>query len=340
MAAQVASPQRVSVVIPCYNEALYLPRVLAALARQTHAPLEILIVDGGSRDGTVDLVRQWAEAHPAVPVRVLHNPQRHIPHALNLGIAAARGEIIIRLDGHSLPAPDYVECCLKALAESGAAMVGGAWEIQPGAPGLIAEAIALAVSSRLGAGDALYRLPGAQAQEVDTVPFGCFRRELWQALQGYNEGLLTNEDYEFATRVRQAGGRLWFDPRIRCRYFARATLGGLARQYWRYGWWKAQMLRHHPGSLRWRQAMPLAWTAIGVGSVIGGVFWPPLRWPALGMWSLYAIALLTSSIRSAGQRGWRLWLPIALAYAIIHLAWGLGAWANWWGVRLLRPRSA
>lgn len=318
----------VSVVIPALNEARRLPEVLAALAVQTHPPAEVIVVDGGSTDGTPNVVRTWAAAHPQLPVRLLPNLQRHIPHALNLGIATAQGEVIVRLDGHSRPAPDYLEQCLRVLRETGAEIVGGAWTIRPGAASPVAEAIALAVGSPLGAGDALYRLPGSRAQAVDTVPFGCFRRELWQRLGGYNEALLTNEDYEFATRVRQSGGRVWFDPRLRCEYFARPTFAELARQYWRYGWWKAQMLRCYPRSLRWRQAVPILWSALGLLLWVASP-WLPIGWLAVSLWAVYGTALAAAALQQTGLRRLRLCALLMLAYLIIHFVWGWGAWASW-----------
>ncbi|MDW8325261.1 MAG: glycosyltransferase [Anaerolineales bacterium] len=322
----------ISVIIPALNEARRLPELLAALAAQTYPPAEVIVVDGGSTDGTPEVVRNWAAAHPQLPVCLLPNPQRHIPHALNIGIAVARGEVIVRLDGHARPATDYLEQCLRVLRETGAEIVGGAWTIRPGASSLVAEAIARAVSSPLGAGDALYRLPGARAQVVDTVPFGCFRRELWRRMGGYNQALLTNEDYEFATRVRQGGGRVWFDPRLRCEYFARPTFAELVRQYWRYGWWKAQMLRRYPRSLRWRQAVPILWSALGPLLWLTSL-WLPTLWLAIGLWAGYGTVLAISALQQTGFRRLRLSLLIAFAYLLIHFAWGWGVWVGWFSLR-------
>src|SRR3989304_7761914 len=124
-----------------------------------------------------------------------------------------------------------------------------------GGGGGMARPIAAAASPPLGAGDAGYRV-GSQAGEVDTVPFGAFRREWLERVGGYDESLQTNEDYELNVRLRRAGGKIWFDPSIRSVYYARSDLAQLWRQYYRYGFWKARMLLRYPGSIRWRPALP------------------------------------------------------------------------------------
>lgn len=323
---------RVSVVIPVYNEAARFASLWLALQTQTHPPDEIIFVDGGSTDGTPDLIAATvADARLAnvrhADVRVLSAPQRSIPAALNTGIQAATGDIIVRLDGHSAPYPDYIERCLTVLTATGAQNVGGRWDIRPGAQTAEAHGIAAAVGSRLGAGDALYRLADtATATDTDTVPFGCFLRQTWQDLGGYNEALLTNEDYEFNYRIRQRGGRVHFDPSIRCVYYARSTLTTLRQQYWRYGRWKAEMLKANPASLRGRQALPILWSGGGpvllllAGTVVRR--WPALAAALLLPWLVYLLALAISSRAAVGaSRGWMI-----LALLTIHFSWGAGAW--------------
>ncbi len=316
----------ISIVIPCYNEARHLPETLRALSLQTRPADEIVLVDGGSTDGTVATARRLAAAF-GLPLRSLHNPARHIPHALNLGIDAAVGTHIARLDGHARPAPDYLETCLEVWQASGAALVGGAWEVVPGADTPMAEAIAIAGRTPFGSGGAAYRSKTALAQDVDTVPFGFFERRLWADVGRYDETLLTNEDYEFAARIRRSGGRVRFDPRIRCTYFARSDLRALARQYWRYGWWKSRMLLRNPRELRLRQAAPALVSAGGL-AMLGGALARREARPWAGLYfGLYGVLLAIEAGRQSGFRP-GIWVRLVCAYAVMHYAWGLGALAG------------
>jgi glycosyltransferase involved in cell wall biosynthesis len=247
----------VSLIIPCFNEEATISALLDAIHEQTFplSNLEVVIADGMSTDGTRGEIEAYASQHPELTIHLIDNQQRIIPAALNVAIEAARGNVIIRLDAHSAPRPDYVERCLAVLEETRAANVGGVWEIQPSTETWIARSIAAAASHLLGAGDARYRISG-ESGPVDTVPFGAFRREWLEKVGPFNAELLTNEDYEYNVRLRKAGGVVWFDPSIRSIYFARPNLRSLVRQYWRYGYWKVRMLRLYPGTLRWRQALP------------------------------------------------------------------------------------
>jgi len=186
--------------------------LLEAIRRQTYQlnEIEVIIADGMSDDGTRDAIQDYASQHPELSIRLIDNPQRIIPAALNVALKAAKGNVIIRLDAHSAPKPDYVERCLAVLEETDAANVGGVWEIQPGAETWIARAIAAAASHPLGAGDARYRISGHPGP-VDTVPFGAFRKDWLERVGPFNEDLLTNEDYEYNARIRKAGGvvALW-----------------------------------------------------------------------------------------------------------------------------------
>ena len=319
-------PPKVSIIVPCYNEQSTIRLLLEALCAQTYprADMEVIIADGMSQDGTREKISAFQADFPALAVRVVDNPLRTIPSGLNRAIGASGGELIVRLDAHSKPYPDYVEKCVLAHAAGRGDNIGGIWEIQPGRPTWVARSIAVAASHPLGVGDAMYRL-AASASEVDTVPFGSYRRELAGRIGGYNEALLTNEDYEFNVRIRKAGGRVWLDPSIRSVYFARSTFGELSRQYWRYGYWKWRMLRNFPGTVRWRQALPPLFVLSLIILVIFSLFFSIGWWLLAGELFLYFSVLLVASLY-AGTKQHKLYLlpGLPLAIAIMHISWGSG----------------
>lgn len=315
---------RVSIVVPCYNEQLTISLLLEALHAQTFPrdEMEVILADGRSTDQTRQRIIDFQRKHPDLKVQIVDNPKRNIPSGVNRAIEAAQGEYIVRLDAHCVPRPDYVAGCVNTLEQGKGENVGGVWEIRPGGSGWQARAIAVAAAHPLGVGDARYRYTQT-AQEVDTVPFGAFRRSLVDRIGPYDESLLTNEDYEFNVRVRQSGGKIWLDPTIRSVYFARSDYPGLARQYARYGYWKARMLRRYPGTLRWRQALPpafvlsLALFALLslVSPLIGGLFVIELV--------AYAFILFLVGLQTAWKnRDLALVFGVPLAIAIMHFVWG------------------
>ena len=346
METAVATGQRVgpvSVVIPCRDEAIHIETLLEAVRRQDVRADEIIVVDTGSGDGTPEILKGYAERHADFPLRVLSCSQPGVAAAVNAGIQAAGGDVILRLDGHSCPRPDYLRKAVEALRATKAGVVGGVWQIVPDGSGLVAEAIARAVAHPIGAGDATYRTAGTtdERREVDTVPFGCFRKSTWEKLGGLNEALLTNEDYDFNYRVRASGSTVVLDPDIRCAYFARRTLSELARQYFRYGWWKGQMLKRHPESLRWRQAVPAA--LVPTFAILVAVsFVAPVALLLLGGLSAAYLATLTGAAAqiARGERRWDLWRHLVAAFGFVHVAWSsgfavnfatLGRWPAWNG---------
>ena len=317
----------VSVVIPCRDEAEFIAELLEAARAQEQPLSEIIVVDNGSTDRSVEIVQSFAASHPSPPIRVLRCERPGAAAALNTGIRAAIGEVIVRLDGHSRPRPDYIRRAIAHLAEPRAGVVGGVWEINPGATTLRARAIAQAVASRLGTGGAAYRHKNAYRAptDVDTVPFGCYRRALWTELNGYDDELLVVEDGDFNYRARQAGYRVILDPDIVCVYFPRRRLRTLGRQYLRYGWWKIPMLERHPGAIRIRQLIPLGFVTLIVALAIASIFFAAGRAALLALLTVYTVVILGSALYVARRaQDVRLWPPIAAAFAIIHFAWGLG----------------
>ena len=316
----------VSIIVPCYNEEKRILTLLDALFVQTYARelLDVTIADGSSTDRTLEVIAGFQRDHPDLHLQVIENKIGSIPAALNCAIEASSGQVILRLDAHSAPYPDYVEKCLAALEAGKGENVGGVWEIRPGAQTWIGRSISVAAGHPLAVGDASYR-HAREAAYVDTVPFGCYRRTLLDKIGRYDETLLANEDYELNARIRKSDGKIWLDPAIRTIYFARSNLRALAVQYFRYGFWKLKMLRRYPGTLRWRQALPPVFVAsllIGFGLAIIGRFFV---WLLLFELLAYFLILVSVSSQIAFKRKeYFLMIGLPLAIAVMHLTWGGG----------------
>lgn len=316
----------VSVVIPCLNEEKTIREVLDALANQSYPQdlMEIVIADGGSTDGTHQVIDDYQAAHPHLKLKWVNNPKRIIPAGVNVAMLASSGEIIVRMDAHSIPQQDYVALCVEALEAGKGENVGGRWDIMPSNDSWIAKSIALAAGHPIGVGDAQYR-HSDQAAIVDTVPYGAFYRKTLDQIGLFDETLIANEDYEFNTRIREAGGRIWFDPNIRCQYFARPNLSRLAKQYWTYGFWKVQMLKRYPRTIRWRQFLPPTFVLGLLVLAILGAFSKLARLGLLAIVAVYCLVLLLVGYRFAvNERQPALLIGVPLAIATMHFSWGAG----------------
>jgi succinoglycan biosynthesis protein ExoA len=297
----------VTIAIPVLNEEQRIQACLATVAAQSYPNVvEILVVDGGSMDRTREIVSEVAK------VRVIHNPARIQSVALNLALAEAKGEIFVRIDGHTRIAHDYVARCVEALVSTGAAMVGGAIDpdlssLDSGATG---QAVALAMRSPFGVGTARFHRPDAIGSWVDTVYLGAFWTAFGRTIGGYDETLVTNEDAELAWRMQSNGG-VWFDPSIRSSYEPRRALRPLARQFFRYGRGRAITVARHPGSLSLRQ--------LAVPTLLLGLLGPWRRPIA----AAYAVGLALSAA-NATPRQWKTAALMPAALVTMHLTWGTG----------------
>jgi len=313
-------------VIPCLNEEKTIQGLLDAIFHQTYPiqNIEVLIADGNSIDQTRKKINEFQAAHRELEIHILDNPVRRIPTSLNLAIRTARGKIITRMDAHAIPAEDYVERSVKALEAGLGDNVGGVIDVKPGAKGSIARGISIATAHPLGVGDAKYRWTN-KACEADTVAFGTYYKSKVEEVGYYNEELRINEDYEFNSRIRAGGGKIWIDPKIRAVYYSRGDLNGLAKQYFSYGYWKFKMLQKNPATLRWRQALPPLFVfGILMLLLLSGLllFARILLFISLG---LYLMVLAAASIQAAIKRSDFMLIPgIPLAIMTMHFCWGSG----------------
>lgn len=311
----------VSVIVPCRNEAAHIaPFVAALLAQRLPAGLamEVVVADGRSDDGSREQLAALAAADARL--RWIDNPARITPVALNRAIAAAGGEIVVRMDVHTRYADDYLAQCIAALRSSGATCVGGPWRAQDG-PGR-AGVIAAAFGSRFGAGGALSRRVD-HSGEVDTVYLGAWRRADLLRLGGFDETLVRNQDDELALRIVRSGGRVWQSAAIRSWYQPRASFSALFRQFWQYGYWKLAVIRKHRLPASPRHLVPFAFVAVLAALALAA---PWSRGAALALAALlaaYALAALAAALAAAPKRPLR-WPGVAWAFACMHLGYGLG----------------
>lgn len=293
----------VSIILPVLNEEAQLARCLRAVGEQSYPSIiEAVVADGGSTDETRSVVSRFAK------VRVVDNPRRIRPAGLNAAIAAASGDIIVRVDARTALASDYVKRCVSALERSGAAIVGGQMRYE--ADDARQRGIVAAMTSRIGAGPAAFRREGGEPRYVDTVYLGAFRASTIRKIGGYDEWSGGNEDAELAWRAQRFGG-VYLDPSIKSYYLGRDGLGPLARQFYRYGHNRARTIRKHPGSLSWRQ---LAVPALFLGLV------SPWRRQVLAAYM--AVVLGRGALELTRDPPA---VPTLLAaFPTMHAAWGLG----------------
>jgi succinoglycan biosynthesis protein ExoA len=317
-----ASLPFVSVIVPMRNEEGYIGRCLRSLAAQDYPRdrFEVLVVDGDSTDGSRGVAEQVAR-ETGLPLRLISNPRRSTPCGLNVGIDQARGELIARVDGHAEVGLRFLSESVSALLESGADVVGG--PIRSVGDDLVGGAIALAMSSPFGVGNAAFRYSQAE-QYTDTVAFPIYRRSVFERAGPFAEDMEWGEDDELHYRLADAGGRILLTPRIASAYYTRSSPWALARQYFRYGRVKVEVLRRHPRQARVRQLVPGAFVvglaATGALAALRGRFVLPLA----ALASVYGLASLVASLQAAGRSN-RRYLPVLpLAFACLHLSYGLG----------------
>ncbi|HJX39110.1 MAG TPA: glycosyltransferase family 2 protein [Anaerolineae bacterium] len=320
MSGQPALPL-VSVIVAMRNEEGFIEKCLDSLGQQDYPQelLEILVIDGRSTDSSREVVGAKQRSMPHLSL--LDNERRVSPVAFNIGIRQARGEILTIISAHSYLAPDYVSRCVEYLTKTDADCVGG--PIETVGETDTARAIALAMSSPFGVGDALFRY-SQQETYVDSLAFGAYRREVFQRVGLFDEELVGSEDDEFNYRLRSQGGKLLLTPAIRSFYHGRSSFGALCRQYFRYGLGKMRVLAKHPRLVRLRHLIPalfvLALALLALLSLVHPFFALLL---AIVVGSYLIVSLLVS-FRIASRHGWRFLLLLPLAFACLHLAYGTG----------------
>lgn len=314
---------RVTVIVPCRNERAHIGACLDSIEASTYPRhcLEVLVIDGMSDDGTREIL---AARSARGGVRWLDNEGRTAPAALNIGVREAHGEIIVRMDAHTVYPPDYIERLVYWLLRSGADNVGGRWLTRPGADTAIARAIAAGLSHPVGVGNAHFRLSSGEPRWVDTVPFGCYRREVFERIGMFDEDLVRNQDDEFNARLIGKGGRILLVPAVAAAYQARPTLRTLWKTYYQFGLYRPLAIQKLGRIPTVRQIVPPLFVATMGAAAMAGAVWPSARPIGAALGGAYALVLGAAAVDVARRHGLLTGILVIPVFAVLHHAYGFG----------------
>jgi succinoglycan biosynthesis protein ExoA len=312
----------VTVIMPIRNEAAYIEGSLRAVLDQDYPGdrLQVLVVDGRSDDGTRTIVTDLLDNADIDEGRLLDNPSLIVPSGLNLALAHARGEVIVRVDGHCEVPRDYLKRCIAALEQVDADCAGGV--VTTVGETRVARAIALAQSSAFGVGGVAFRSEKGRARYVDTLAFGAYRRDVFERIGGFDESLVRNQDDEFNLRLIRSGGKIWMDPSIRSRYYSRSNLKDLWKQYHGYGFYKWKVMKKHRTVPSWRHVVPATFVASLLLAALTSAW---LRRPGpLAAVLLPYLSASTATALVVGSRHRSVAPLLPVTFACLHVAYGLG----------------
>ncbi len=300
----------VSIIVPCRNEERFISKCLESIINNDYPKeeMEVLVVDGMSKDKTREIVKNYSKKY--LFLKLLDNSRIITPAAMNIGIEDSRGEIIIKMDAHSFYPKDYISKCVKYLKESGADNVGGILITLPAKDTLIAKVIAISLSHPFGAGSSYFRIGSKNPREVDTVAFGCYKKEVFEKIGLFDEKMAKIEDLELNYRLRRAGGKIMLFPDINAFYYPSSD--NLKDFFWHNftdGFWTTYPLKFGFFSSPWRHLVPLAFV---------------LTLP-LNIWFYIPLSLFFSLQIAFRERDFRLFFIMPLAFGVRHFSYGLGS---------------
>ena len=323
-----------SVICPIYNEEKYIPQFLDSILQQDYPKddLEILLVDGMSKDRTRAIISEYADKYPCL--RLVDNPQQTVPYAMNNGIKSAKGETIIRLDAHAEYPADYFSVLVKKLEElEGAENVGGVCTTLPCNDTVVATSIAECLSNKFGMGNSYFRVGAKEVMSVDTVPFGCFRKSLFNKIGLYDTDMIRNQDDELNGRIIKNGGKIYLLPEVEIKYFARDKISKVRKMFYQYGLYKPLGNKKLGAPATIRQFFPLLFV---IGLIIGLILC--LIFPIL--WPFYAAVIILhlligafEGIKSAKKTGkWGCIFIMPYIFLNMHISYGIGYLHGLWKI--------
>lgn len=319
-------PQLISVILPCRNEEKYIETCIQSLIynQSEDFPLEIMVVDGMSTDKTVEIVEKYIRQYPFI--QILHNPEKTVPYAMNQGIAQAKGEIIVRVDAHAFYPENYVSTLVTNLIALNADNVGAQWRTEVLTKNKKTLAIKEVLSNRFGVGNALFRLGIDQVTQVDTVPFGCYRKETFAKYGLYDTRLTRNQDIELNKRIIREGGKIYLLPNLECVYYARETFSAIAKNNYNNGLWNILTVKYTKrfSSLSLRHFIPLLFLLSLIIPAILSVIYLPFIYLTLVSGVIYFSFFSFLSLRLCLTKQLN-WGYLFWTFVVLHFSYGVGS---------------
>jgi glycosyltransferase involved in cell wall biosynthesis len=325
----------VSVIIPCRNEEKYIEKFIATLIAQDYSKdaqgdmegeiVEALFVDGLSTDRTGEIIGRYAQTYPFI--RRISNPHLIVPAAMNMGIRQTRGDIIIRMDAHAEYPPDYISRCVEYLDKTGAENVGG--PIISISDTFCGKAIAAGMSSLFGVGNAKFRLGGFEGY-VDTVPFGAYRRDVFDRIGLFDTELVRNQDDELNYRLIKSGGKIYMASGIKSYYYPRDSIGKLWKQYYEYGYWKVRVIQKHRLPASWRHLVPGTFVLSLLITGLLALLDTRAAYLLAAIAGSYVFLTLFFSLRIAAEKGIRYLPLLPVVFGTLHISYGVGFLKGIW----------
>jgi len=314
----------VSIIIPCRNEEKFIGKCLDSIIENDYPKdkLEVLVMDGISNDDTRAIVQKYCQKYSFI--KMIDNQQKIVSTALNVGIQNSKGGIIIRMDAHNVYGKDYILKCVHYLNEYNIDNVGGVCVTLPGSNTVIAESIAFALSHPFGVGNSLFRIGSKEPRYVDTVPFGCYKREVFEKIGFFDEDLIRNQDDEFNLRLIKNGGKILLVPDIVSYYYSRDSLLKLWKMFFQYGYFKPFVAKKVGAIITWRQLIPALFISSLIISGMLSLFFKPLSLVFLFITFSYIITNIGFSLSIALVKGFKYLFILSVVFATLHFSYGLG----------------
>ncbi|MFH0732501.1 MAG: sugar transferase [Candidatus Omnitrophota bacterium] len=315
-----ANLPKVSVIVPMYNEQQYIRKCLESLIAQDYDKCDIIVVDGGSTDNSVDIVQGLTNNHK---VMLLYNKARIASAGLNIGIIHSDADIIIIFGAHSWALPNFITLNVALLDQVKADCVGG--KIEANGKTYITKAVSLATGCYFGLGSPKFRCQGKEGY-ADTVAFGAYRREVFDKIGFFDETLSRGMDAEFNYRLRHRGGKIFFNPSIKIYYYIKTNLASLWIQNFRNGYWKVEIAKRHPKSMQYRQFIPFLFVLSAIIAAVAVSF--GLKLPLFVIVGAYSILMFYFTAKVAMANGLEYFIILPIVFLIIHVSYGLGFFAG------------